>query len=239
MSERHKECAFSIGSAVQFTHKGETIRGHLLQRQGRRRFAKVIDTEEQTWNIPESVLKDSGGTRRATMMTRHDKARADYRVGDEVTFTSSGGSKRGEILKLNPKRAKVRCGETYWNVPYDLLSGAAVERTSRGAVRLNGVAGMARQLMDEHGLTGWTLAFVEAKRRLGDCHFKERVIRISRSHALEGSEEQIRDTVLHEIAHAIAGREAGHGPLWKVTARRIGATPKAYAYESQTILRQG
>ena len=48
-----------------------------------------------------------------------------------------------------------------------------------------------------------------------------------------GSKEQIRDTVLHEIAHAIAGREAGHGPLWKVTARRIGATPRAKAYESQ------
>ena len=59
------------------------------------------------------------------------------------------------------------------------------------------------------------------------------MIRISRTHALEGSEEQIRDTVLHEIAHAIAGREAGHGLLWKVTARRIGATPRAKAYESQ------
>ena len=56
---------------------------------------------------------------------------------------------------------------------------------------------------------GRTLAFVEAKRRLGDCHFKERVIRISRSHALEGNEEQVRDTVLHEIAHALAGRERG------------------------------
>ena len=48
-----------------------------------------------------------------------------------------------------------------------------------------------------------------------------------------GSKEQIRDTVLHEIAHVIAGREAGHRPLWKVTAQRIGATPRAKAYESQ------
>ena len=61
---------------------------------------------------------------------------------------------------------------------------------------------------------------------------------VSRTHALGGSKEQIRDTVLHEIAHAIAGREAGHGPLWKVTARRIEATPRAKAYESQARLRQ-
>ena len=88
--------------------------------------------------------------------------------------------------------------------------------------------------MDEQGLTGWTLAFGEATKRLGACHFRHHVIWISRTHALEGSEEQILDTVLHEIAHAIAGHEAGHGPLWKATARRIGATPRAKTYESQT-----
>ena len=233
MLNQQGERSLSIGSAVQFTHKGETIHGHLLQRQGGRRFAKIIDTEERTWKAPESALKHSGGARRATMVTRHDKARADYRVGDEVTFTSRDGPRRGEIVKLNPKRAKVRCEETCWNVPYGLLRGAGKESARNGAERLDGVAGMARRLMDEHGLTGWTLAFVEAKRRLGDCHFRHRVIRISRTHALGGSKEQIRDTVLHEIAHAIAGREAGHGPLWKVTARRIGATPRAKAYESQ------
>ena len=233
MLNQQQEHPLSIGSAVQFTHKRETIHGHLLQRQGRRRLARVIDAEERIWKVPESVLKHSGGARRAMMVTRHDKARADYRVGDEVTFTSRDGPRRGEIVKLNPKRAKVRCEETYWNVPYGLLRRAGKESARDGVERLNGVAGMARRLMDEHGLTGWTLAFVEAKRRLGDCHFRNRVIRISRTHALEGSEEQIRDTMLHEIAHAIAGHEAGHGPLWKVTARRIGATPRAKTYESQ------
>ena len=235
MPDREEERSFSIGSAVRFIHHGETIRGHLLQRQGRRRFAKVIDAEERTWNVPELALEDSGEARLATMMTRHDEARADYRLGDEVTFASAEGPRRGEIVKLNPKSAKVRCGETYWKVSYGLLRRAGEKGKRNGAVRLNGVAEMARRLMDEHGLAGWTLAFVEAERRLGDCDFKGRVIRVSRSHALEGSEEQIRDTVLHEIAHAITGREAGHGPLWKATARRIGATPRANVYESQTI----
>ncbi len=234
MPGQQEERPLSIGSAVQFTHKGETIHGHLLQRQGRRRFAKVIDTEERTWKVLEAALKHSGGARRATIVTRHDKARSDYRVGDEVTFTSPDGPRRGEIVKLNPKRAKVRCEETCWNVPYGLLHRAGGENARNGVERLNGVAGMARRLMEEHGLRGWSLAFVEAKRRLGDCHFRDRVIRISRTHALEGSNEQIRDTVLHEIAHAIAGPEAGHGPLWKATALRIGATPSAKAYESQT-----
>ncbi len=234
MINQPEERPLSIGSAVKFTHKGKTIHGHLLQRQGRHRFAKVVDTEERTWKVRESALQHSGGARRATIITRHDKARADYRVGDEVTFTSPDGSRRGEIVKLNPKSAQVRCEETCWNVSYGLLRRAGRKSARNGAERLNGVAGMARRLMDEHGLTGWTLAFGEARTRLGTCHFRHHVIRISRTHALEGSEEQIRDTVLHEIAHAIAGYGAGHGPLWKATARRIGATPRAKTYESQT-----
>ena len=39
------------------------------------------------------------------VVTRHDKARADYRVGDEVTFTSPDGPTCGEIVKFNPKTA--------------------------------------------------------------------------------------------------------------------------------------
>ena len=157
MINQPEERPLSIGSAVQFTHKGKPIHGHLLQRQGRRLFAKIVDTEERTWKVPESALKHSGGARLATIITRHDKARADYRVGDEVMFTSPDGPIRGEIVKLNPKSAKVRCEETYWNISYGLLRRAGRESARNGAERLNGVAGMARRLMDEHGLTGWTL----------------------------------------------------------------------------------
>ena len=134
----------SVGSAVQFTHKGKTVHGHLLQRQGRRRFANVVDSEERTWKVPESALKHSGGARLATIITRHDKARADYRMGDEVTFTSPDGPRRGEIVKLNPKSAKVRCKEKCWNVSYGLLRRAGRESTRNGEERLNGVAAMAR-----------------------------------------------------------------------------------------------
>ena len=56
-------------------------------------------------------------------------------------------------------------------------AGREGESARNGAERLNGVAGMARRLMDEHGLTGWTLAFGEARKRLGDCHFRHHVIR--------------------------------------------------------------
>lgn len=39
------------------------------------------------------------------------------------------------------------------------------------------------------------------------------------------NEEQLEDTILHEVAHAIAGSRAGHGPAWKSVCREIGANP--------------
>lgn len=88
---------------------------------------------------------------------------------------------------------------------------------------------MARDLMDDHGLALWSFAFDNAKRRCGNCNFGKRKITLSRHYVSMNEEWEIRDTILHEIAHAIAGFEAGHGPNWKGVARRIGATPKRCA----------
>ena len=234
VAERQQERTLSIGDAVQFTHRGKTIHGHLLRRQGRRRLATVIDGEEALWKVPEAALTPSGRPRRTTMLTREDAARARWRVGDRVAFVGPDGERQtGKIVKLNPTQARVRAGRTLWNVPYGGLSdtGTGKNGARDGAERLASIATMARGLMDEHGLAEWTFAFLEAKRRLGDCNFHERVIRIGRAHALDASEAEIRDTILHEIAHALAGPEARHGPQWKAIAKRIGATPRANVYE--------
>jgi len=223
----------SVGDAVQFNYRGKTVHGHLLRRQGRRRFSTVIDADETLWRVSEAALMPSGRARRATMLTPQDAARARWRVGDRVAFASADGALQGRIVKLNPTQARVRAGRALWNVPYAGLSdaGTAKGRPRNGAERLSRVATLARDLMDEHGLDAWTFAFLEAERRLGDCHFQERVIRIGRAHALDAGEAEIRDTILHEIAHALAGPEARHGPKWKAIAKRIGATPRANVYE--------
>ena len=235
--DRQEETPLAVGAAVSFAHRGRTIHGHLLRRQGRRRLATVIDGGERLWQVPEAALTPAPGARRATMVTRHDIARAAWRVGDAVTFTHRDGVRRGRIVKLNATQAKVRCSRTLWDVPFGLLAGAGGsgrrQGARNGADRLTQVAAMARRLMDDNGLADWTFAFLEAERRLGDCHFEDRVIRIGRSHALDGSEAQVTDTILHEIAHALAGPEARHGPVWKAAARRLGATPRANVYEKR------
>lgn len=36
---------------------------------------------------------------------------------------------------------------------------------------------------------------------------------------------QVRETIAHEFAHLLAGREAGHGPAWARLMRRVGFDP--------------
>lgn len=227
--------ALAVGDAVQFKHRGKTIHGHLLQLPGRRRRARVILDNDETWRVPPGALSASGRPRRDVMVTPQDQARANWRVGDPVYFKGRRGERlRGEIARLNAKTAEVRCGETRWRVPYGGLQPAEAPGLRPGAERLNEVAALARGLMDQHGLADWAFAFNESDRTLGQCRYRERAIRISRAHALEGKEDDLRDTILHEIAHALAGPQAGHGPRWQATARRLGATPMARAGEEES-----
>ena len=166
-----------------------------------------------------------------------EDAQVFFEIGDRVCFSVSGGGRMsGTVEKLNPKRAGVRCGadnrenRDNWLVPYaglkHLCGSTAWERRPR-ADRLREVALEARGLMDRHGLEEWTLGFIAARGKLGECRPLDRHIGLSRHHAVTGSPEQVTDTVLHEIAHALAGPDAGHGPAWKAIARRIGATPRS------------
>ena len=178
----------------------------------------------------------SGGERPVLreLVTDIDRAQARFEAGDAVGFATKDGSRRtGTVEKLNPKRARVRCEDGTWDVPYRLLDHLDEARGAGNEERLIEVAGQARELMDEHGLHEWTFRFSAARGRLGECRERERLIRLSRRHAVNGEPREVRDTILHEIAHALAGAKAKHGPAWKAVAERIGATPKARAEESE------
>ena len=83
---------------------------------------------------------------------------------------------------------------------------------------------MAVGLVREHGLVGWRVELDGAKRRAGVCRYAERVIGLSAPMTRVHSEDLVRDTVLHEIAHALVGAEHGHDAVWRRTAVRIGAS---------------
>lgn len=83
---------------------------------------------------------------------------------------------------------------------------------------------MGTELLQRHGLDGWSLAFDNAKRRAGVCRHGSRVIGLSAPLARLHSVDEVRETLLHEIAHALAGPEHGHDAVWVARARAIGST---------------
>ena len=160
-----------------------------------------------------------------------------FDVGDEVWFSAHGkGKLSGLVIKLNPTRARVRCAGKVWKVPYGGLyhtCGSTVEKREKRTIRLREVAAQARDLMDRNGLAGWSFGFNGAAKKLGVCRYRQKEILLSRKHAVDGMPDQVADTILHEIAHALAGADAGHGPAWKKIARQLGATPKSCAPENE------
>lgn len=84
-----------------------------------------------------------------------------------------------------------------------------------------------RDLMDEQGLLDWEFGWSRGTSTFGTCNFNQKLIRLSKPLVLLNSEAHVLDTIRHEVAHALAGRGAGHGPEWKVIAARLGARPKA------------
>jgi hypothetical protein len=85
------------------------------------------------------------------------------------------------------------------------------------------VVGLARQILDEHGLQDWSFEFDSAKARAGQCRFGDKVISVSR--LIVGMPE-VEDTIRHEVAHALAGPREHHGRAWRAACARVGARPE-------------
>lgn len=68
----------------------------------------------------------------------------------------------------------------------------------------------------------WTFGFDSAKRRAGLCDYTNNKITISRYFAQIHSIDETMQVVLHEIAHGICGKRAGHTKSWLATAKSIG-----------------
>ena len=92
------------------------------------------------------------------------------------------------------------------------------------AVHLPDVLALARSLMATHGLEDWELDLDRARRRAGQTDHARRRITLSRHLMRLYDEAEVRETILHEIAHARVGASHGHDAVWRAEARRIGST---------------
>jgi predicted SprT family Zn-dependent metalloprotease len=62
-------------------------------------------------------------------------------------------------------------------------------------------------------------------------------LELSREFVRNNDEAAVRDTILHEIAHVLAGPQAKHGPAWQAQCIRLGCRPKQYATTQDVVLK--
>ena len=87
---------------------------------------------------------------------------------------------------------------------------------------LHRVRHWAEALIKTHLDESWTFGFDNAKRRAGLCDYTQKRISVSRYLTARYDDETNHQTLLHEVAHALAGAGAGHGSRWKAVARDLG-----------------
>lgn len=71
---------------------------------------------------------------------------------------------------------------------------------------------------------GWATATNNRKKALGVCKYHSKTLEISYAYAQQITEEEVWDTCLHEVAHALVGSGEGHGPTWKRTFLKLGGS---------------
>lgn len=91
----------------------------------------------------------------------------------------------------------------------------------------------ARQLVREHGLQDWAVQWSRSKRNAGHCNYTTKTLSFSPYVIPQFSDDKQRNTILHEIAHALTPG-AGHGPVWQAKARAIGCDGKR-TYDSKNV----
>lgn len=157
------------------------------------------------------------------MISSADKLRAQFAPGDPVRFGFQEFLLKGTVIRLNPKRVVVQVDDEKFNVPYERLKNECPNVDDRIA-RIESVYQSASRLLQKHGLQDWQFNFDHSTRRAGACYFRNKLITLSFHLARSGTNTDIQDTLLHEIAHALVGREHHHDAVWKAKAQEIGCT---------------
>ena len=102
---------------------------------------------------------------------------------------------------------------------------------------------LAESLIKKHlggGENNWTFKFDNARKRFGCCKWGGGLYTISLSKHLTSlnDESQVRDTILHEIAHALDVNDRGysnHDANWRQIALSIGCNGER-CYSSKEVV---
>ncbi len=91
---------------------------------------------------------------------------------------------------------------------------------------------MAKKLMTDHRLIGWRFFFSSEGQEAALTWYDQHVIEFSKVYFKSNNTRWCKDTILHEIAHALIGFEHGHNLVWKAICCQIGASHNEFMEDS-------
>ena len=152
-----------------------------------------------------------------------DKLKARISPNDPVQFVFRGQTLNGTVATLGPKYAHITVSnEKRYRVPYQLIQLRG-ETINYADLEQNALK-KCHELLCKHGLSDWSVCLDDSMSRAGACKYRTKQISLARLFLRKASEQDILDTILHEIAHALAGVEHHHDAVWRKIAREIGCT---------------
>ena len=87
---------------------------------------------------------------------------------------------------------------------------------------------LALRLMTKHGVSNWHFKWSKAKTSFGHCNYHTREIALSSVLTNIADDAHVRETILHEIAHAWTPGEH-HSNVWADKCREIGGNGRRLA----------
>ena len=220
-----------VSDRVKFHHRDREYFGYVCKKG--RKVATVLCDDHREFDVPYGMIAKIPGAMQQPVQSHADTVRSRFHVNDRVRFDFKGRALHGTIARLNPKRAHiVYDDEREVQVPYTLLTLISTRddphrsAINRDDTALQAIAERARGLMARHALRHWSFQFDHGTRRAGSCLYETQVISLSYEYAKHDSEQGIRDTILHEIAHALVGKGHHHDALWRAKAIEIGCSGK-------------
>lgn len=216
---------FKVNDPVSFYESGDQVEeGFIASMKGD--IAEIVTGNGLEYRKFVYSLQLREGVRPRRVYTTNQRKKSQFLIGDTVEFEKSDGERiSGTIIRMNPKRARIRADQQHWSVPYSMLQKIGDSLNGKyNWERLERIAEQADQLIEKHDLTDWRFIFDNANRRGGLCSHSDKIISVSEQYCLHAQDDEIIDTILHEIAHALVGPEHGHDNVWYSKAKEIGCS---------------
>jgi predicted SprT family Zn-dependent metalloprotease len=216
-----------VADRVQFSYHGQHWTG-TVAKKGRTQ-AHIVCDNQQEFHVPYGHLGKVVGAAPHYVHTAEEQQRLQFNPGDKISFALHGTLVHGTLVRLNPARGHVAADDgREYRVPYALLTrrenNPPIAVVGRNHHELQAITQWAKAVLAHHQLGQWSFQFDHATKRAGCCHYTAHLISLSTEFAKRAPDEEVRDTILHEIAHALVGKAHHHDAVWRAKALAIGCS---------------